>query len=191
MLPSAAYRGACPEKLFIHLMMTPEFRNGSLHEVCNLLELAVTKYLEETRDQPTHACIKPQASVTPQTQPHLAHPISHYYQAQNPLPYYLSPAGKHIRELFTKENCCNDCRKVGHNFKTCPNHCGPTRVNSRSVDNHKVLIQELTSQLDEHLQLEMTIDLDETMYTLFHPPLVIQASAAACNKPSGCCPLGQ
>lgn len=108
-----------------------------------------------------------------------------------PGPYYLSPAGKHIRELFTKENCCNDCRKVGHNFKTCPNCCGPTHVNSRSVDNHKVLIQELTSQLDEHLQLEMTIDLDETMYTLFHPPLVIQASAAACNKPSGCCPLGQ
>lgn len=49
----------------------------------------------------------------------------------------------------------------------------------RSVDNHEVLIQELTSQLDDNLKLTASIDPDETSYALFHPPLVIQASTAA------------
>lgn len=30
-----------------------------------------------------------QHSATPQTRPHLSHPISYYYHPSNPLPYYL------------------------------------------------------------------------------------------------------
>lgn len=96
-------------------------------------------------------------------------------------PYPTTSAGKYIRELFAKENRCNDCRQVGHGYKTCTNRRQGsfTRSNPRSVDNHEVLIQELTSQLDDNLKLTASIDLDETSYALFHPPLVIQASAAA------------
>lgn len=121
-----------------------------------------------------------QHSATPQTRPHLSHPISYYYHPSNPLPYYLSPAGKYIRELFAKENRCNDCRQVGHGYKTCTNRRQGsfTRSDPRSIDNHEVLIQELTSQLDDNLKLTASIDPDETSYALFHPPLVIQASAA-------------
>lgn len=36
-------------------------------------------------------------------------------------PYPTTSAGKYIRELFAKENRCNDCRQVGHGYKTCTN----------------------------------------------------------------------
>ncbi|AAW44094.2 hypothetical protein CNF03280 [Cryptococcus deneoformans JEC21] len=160
------YRAACPEILFLRLMTKPEFKNGSLSEVCTQLQLEVRKYLEEKKEQFTPTRAKAQNSATPQTQPHLAHPVSHYYQAQNPLPYYLSPAGKHIRKLFAKENRCNDCRKVGHNFKTCPSRRPSMRSNPHPVDNHEDLIQELTSQLDDYLKLETFLDLDETSWQL-------------------------
>ena len=70
----------------------------------------------------------------------LAHPVSHYHDLKTLLPYYLSPAGKYIREVFTKENCCNDCHQVGHGYKTCPNRCPSACSFARPVDSHEILI---------------------------------------------------
>nr|KIR84656.1 hypothetical protein I308_04830 [Cryptococcus tetragattii IND107] len=108
----------------------------------------------------------------------LTQPVSYYHNPKHPLPYYLSLAGKHLHELFAQENCCNDCRQVGHSYKTCPNHRSSACSFARPVEGHKVLIQELTSQLADHLNLEMHLGKDHDLYTLFHPPLVIQVSAA-------------
>ncbi|OXH10104.1 hypothetical protein J010_03488, partial [Cryptococcus neoformans] len=114
----------------------------------------------------------------------LAHPVSHYHDPKTPLPYYLSPAGKYIHEVFTKENCCNDCRQVGHGYKTCPNHCSSACSFACLVDSHEVLIQELTSQLANHSNLRTHLDMEPDLYALFHPPLVIQISAAADRRTS-------
>lgn len=114
----------------------------------------------------------------------LPHPVSHYHDAKTPLPYYLSPAGKYIREVFTKENRCNDCRQVGHGYKTCPNRRSSARSFACPVDSHEVLIQELTSQLADHPNLGTHLDAEPDLYALFHPPLVIQISAAADGRTS-------
>ncbi|OWT42017.1 hypothetical protein C362_00388 [Cryptococcus neoformans Bt1] len=108
----------------------------------------------------------------------LAHPVSHYHDPKTPLSYYLSRAGKYICEVFTKENCCNDCCQVGHGYKTCPNRRSSARSFAHLVDSHEVLIQELTSQLANHSNLGTHLDTEPDLYALFHPPLVIQISAA-------------
>ncbi|OXG71724.1 hypothetical protein C350_06670 [Cryptococcus neoformans MW-RSA36] len=118
----------------------------------------------------------------------LTHLVSHYHDAKTPLPYYLFPAGKYIHEVFTKENRCNDCRQVGHGYKTCPNRCSSAHSFARPVDSHEVLIQELTSQLADHPNLGTHLDMEPDLYTLFHPPLVIQISAAADGRTSAAPP---
>nr|KIR87865.1 hypothetical protein I308_01896 [Cryptococcus tetragattii IND107] len=108
----------------------------------------------------------------------LTHPVSYYHDPKHPLLYDLSLAGKHLCELFAQENCCNNCCQVGHSYKTCPNCHSSTHSFARLVEGHEVLIQELTSQLADHLNLEIHLGKDHDLYALFHPPLVIQVSAA-------------
>ncbi|UOH80234.1 hypothetical protein LQV05_002885 [Cryptococcus neoformans] len=98
-----------------------------------------------------------QHSVTPQTRPHLSHPISYYYQPSNPLPYCLSPAGNTFASSSPKKTDAMIVTRLATATKPVP-----TAV-----------------KLDDNLKLAASIDPDETSYTLFHPPLVIQASAAA------------
>ncbi|KIR50653.1 hypothetical protein I315_06901 [Cryptococcus gattii Ru294] len=168
------YRAACPDSLYPHVKMKWAYKSGSLHEIRTLLELEVSKYMADKHDLPTVSCAKVSAStLTPSL---LAHPATYYHDPKTPLPYYLSPAGKYLRELFAQENRCNDCRQVGHSYKTCPNCRSSARSFTHLVEGHEVLIQELTSQL---ANLEMHLDKDHDLYTLFHPPLVIQVSAAA------------
>lgn len=131
------YRAACPEILFINLMTRPDFKSGTWSEVRTLLQMEVGMYMERQKYTfaPTHAKVQ-----IPPNQPHLAHPINHYYDHRHSLPHYLSPAGRHIRDVFSKENRCNDCRQVGHSYKTCPNRRPSTRSFPRLADNHKVMV---------------------------------------------------
>ncbi|OXC84279.1 hypothetical protein C344_03438 [Cryptococcus neoformans AD1-7a] len=153
------YRAACPDSLYPRVKTKWGYKSGSL--------LSRGKVSAAT----------PNSSTLP-------HPVSHYHDAKTPLPYYLSPAGKYIREVFTKENRCNDCRQVGHGYKTCPNHRSSARSFAHLVDSHEVLIQELTSQLADHPNLGTHLDAEPDLYALFHPPLVIQISAAADGRTS-------
>ncbi|OXG31423.1 hypothetical protein C360_04633 [Cryptococcus neoformans Bt15] len=118
----------------------------------------------------------------------LTHPVSHYHDPKALLPYYLSPASKYIHKVFTKETCCNDCCQVGHGYKTCPNCCPSVHSFACLVDSHEVLIQELTSQLADHPNLGTHLDAEPDLYALFHPPLVIQISAAADGRTSAAPP---
>lgn len=131
------YRAACPEILFINLMTRPDFNSGAWRAVRTLLHLEVGMYMERQKYTfaPTHDKVQ-----NPPNQPHLAHPINHYYDRRHSLPHHLSPAGRHIRNIFSKENRCNDCRQVGHSYKTCPNHRPSTRSFPHLVDNHKVMV---------------------------------------------------
>ncbi|KIR77801.1 hypothetical protein I306_05197 [Cryptococcus gattii EJB2] len=168
------YCAACPDSLYPHVKTKWAYKSGSLHEIRTLLELEVSKYMADKHNSPTVSRAKVSAStLTPSL---LAHPATYYHDPKTPLLYYLSPAGKYLHELFAQENCCNDCRQVGHSYKTCPNHHSSVHSFTRLVEGYEVLIQELTSQLAD---LEMHLDKDHDLYTLFHPPLVIQVSAAA------------
>ncbi|KAE8543243.1 hypothetical protein D1P53_000733 [Cryptococcus gattii VGV] len=170
------YHAACPDSLYPHVKMKWAYKSGSLREIQTLLELEVSKYMADKHDLPTVSCAKVSASMLNSSL--LAHPVSYYHDPKHPLPYYLSLAGKHLCELFAQENHCNDCHQVGHSYKTCPNHHSSVRSFACLVEGHEVLIQELTSQLADHLNLEMHLDKDHDLYALFHPPLVIQVSAA-------------
>ncbi|KIR24549.1 hypothetical protein I309_06629, partial [Cryptococcus deuterogattii LA55] len=171
------YRSACPDSLYPRVMTKSAYQSGSLHDIQTLLQLEVRKYMADKQDSPTAPRAK--VSVSTLNSPLLAHSVAYYHEPKNLLPYYLSPAGKYLRELFAQENRCNDCRQVGHSYKTCPNRRSSARSFPRLVEGHEVLIQELTSQLSDHLNLETHFGQDHDLYALFHPPLVIQASAAA------------
>ncbi|OXG48609.1 hypothetical protein C352_06733, partial [Cryptococcus neoformans CHC193] len=171
------YCTACLDSLYPRVKTKWAYKLGSLHEIRTLLELEVSKYMADKHNSPTVSHGK-----VPATMPNsstLAHPVSYYHDPKTPLPYYLSLPGKYIREVFTKENRCNDCCQVGHGYKTCPNRCSSACSFARLVDSHEVLIQELTSQLADHSNLRMHLDMEPDLYALFHPPLVIQISAAA------------
>ncbi|OXH01309.1 hypothetical protein C369_06847, partial [Cryptococcus neoformans A5-35-17] len=176
------YRAACPDSLYPRVKTKWGYKSGSLREIRMLLELEVSKYMADKHDTPTVSRGKVSAAMPNSST--LPHPVSHYHDAKTPLPYYLSPAGKYIRKVFTKENCCNDCRQVGHGYKTCPNRRSSARSFARPVDSHEVLIQELTSQLADHPNLGTHLDVEPDLYALFHPPLVIQISAAADGRTS-------
>nr|KIR84060.1 hypothetical protein I308_05463 [Cryptococcus tetragattii IND107] len=171
------YCTACPDSLYPCVKMKWAYKLGSLCEIRTLLELEVGKYMADKHDSPTVSHAKVSASMLNSSL--LTHPVSYYHDPKHLLPYYLSLAGKHLCELFAQENRCNDCCQVGHSYKTCPN-CHPSMHSfACPVEGHEVLIQELTSQLADHLNLEMHLGKDHNLYTLFHPPLVIQVSAAA------------
>lgn len=142
--------------------------------------------MADKHDTPTVSCGKVSAAMPNSST--LAHLVSHYHDAKTPLPYYCFLARKYIREVFTKENRCNDCHQVGHGYKTCPNHHSSARSFARLVDSHEVLIQELTSQLANHPNLRTHLDAEPDLYALFHPPLVIQISAAADRRTSAAPP---
>ncbi|KAE8539877.1 hypothetical protein D1P53_003814 [Cryptococcus gattii VGV] len=158
------YRSACPDSLYPRVMTKWAYKSGSLHEIRTLLELEVSKYMADKHNSPTVSHAKVSVSMLNSSLP--AHPVTYYHDPKNPLLYYLSPAGKYLHELFTQENHCNDCRQVGHSYKTCPNHRSSARSFARPVEGHEVLIQELTSQLADHLNFEMHLGKDHDLYAL-------------------------
>ncbi|OXB37202.1 hypothetical protein J007_03032, partial [Cryptococcus neoformans] len=176
------YCAACPDSLYPCVKMKWAYKSGSLHEIRTLLELEVSKYMADKHNLPTVSCAKVSAS-TPNSSL-LTHPVTYYHDPKNPLPYYLSSTSKYICKVFTKETCCNDCHQVGHSYKMCPNRHSSACSFVRLVESHEVLIQELTSQLAEHHNLETHLDTEHDLYALFHPPLVIQVSAAADGRTS-------
>ncbi|UOH84918.1 hypothetical protein LQV05_001733 [Cryptococcus neoformans] len=96
------YRAACLEGLFLHLVEN--------HVDCI--------QHEHVASQPSsHSTNKATSDNMP-----LPHPISYYHDPSHSLPYYPSPVGCYIREVFHKENQCYDCHKLGHQHSKCPTH---------------------------------------------------------------------
>ncbi|OXH13541.1 hypothetical protein C369_02434, partial [Cryptococcus neoformans A5-35-17] len=106
----------------------------------------------------------------------LAHPVSHYHDAKTLLPYYLSLAGKYIHEFSPRKTAVTTAVKLAMATRHVP-----TVV-------LLLLIQELTSQLADHPNLGMHLDAEPDLYALFHPPLVIQISAATDGRTSAAPP---
>ncbi|OWZ26192.1 hypothetical protein C347_06836 [Cryptococcus neoformans AD2-60a] len=112
------YRASCPEGLFLCLVGEPEFHVDDLDRLRTLISNHVDHIQHE------HAASQSSRPTTKTTSDNvqLPHPISYYHDPAHALPYYLSPAGRYIREVFRKENRCYDCRKLGHQHPKCPTH---------------------------------------------------------------------
>ncbi|OXM76412.1 hypothetical protein C364_05992 [Cryptococcus neoformans Bt63] len=132
--------------------------------------------------QHEHAASQSSRSTTKTTSDNiqLPHPISYYHDPAHALPYYLSPVGRYIREVFRKENHCYDCRKLGHQHPKCPTctHTSTPKVHHLETD---LMVGDATSA---YLTLAQTLpsaddgDGDAT-YTLFHPLLSISVPVPA------------
>ena len=90
------YCASCPEGLFLHLVGEPEFHVDDLDCLCTLISNHVDCIQHE------HAASQPSRSTTKTTSDNvqLPHPISYYHDPAHTLPYYLSPAGRYIQEVF-------------------------------------------------------------------------------------------
>ncbi|OWT35531.1 hypothetical protein C362_06884 [Cryptococcus neoformans Bt1] len=66
----------------------------------------------------------------------LPQPVTYYHDPTHQLPYYRSPAGRYIRDVFRRENRCFDCRKIGHQHAQCPSrtHHTPPKVNQLETE---------------------------------------------------------
>ncbi|OXG71673.1 hypothetical protein C349_07033 [Cryptococcus neoformans var. grubii Br795] len=170
------YRASCPEGLFLRLVGEPEFHVDNLDRLRTLISNHVDRIQHE------HAASQSSRSTTKTTSDNiqLPHPISYYHDPAHALPYYLSPVGCYIREVFQKENRCYDCRKLGHQHPKCPTH---TCTSTPKVHH---LETELTAgdATSVYLTLAQTLpsadDGDgDTMYALFHPLLSISVPVPA------------
>ena len=107
---------SCPEGLFLCLVGEPEFHVDNLDCLHTLISNHVNRIQHE------HMASQSSRSTTKTTSDNvqLPHPILYYHDPAHALPYYLSPAGCYIREVFRKENHCYDCCKLGHQHSKCP-----------------------------------------------------------------------
>ncbi|OWZ29975.1 hypothetical protein C347_04652 [Cryptococcus neoformans AD2-60a] len=110
----------------------------------------------------------------------LPQPVTYYHDPTHPLPYYRSPAGQYIRDVFRRENRCFDCCKTGHKHAQCPSHTHhtPPKVNQ--------LETELTAgdATSAYLALAQTIPsaaepVQDSSYALFYPLLAISVPILA------------
>ncbi|OXH74444.1 hypothetical protein J001_01190 [Cryptococcus neoformans] len=106
--------------------------------------------------------------------------MSYYHDPSHSLPYYLSPVGHHIREVFCKENRCYNCHNLGHQHSKCPT-C--TRAPTPKVN---LLETDLTAgdASSAYLTLAQTVppaddDSCDATYALFHPLLSISVPVSA------------
>ncbi|EAL20358.1 hypothetical protein CNBF1680 [Cryptococcus deneoformans B-3501A] len=153
------YCAACPERLFLCLVDLPEFHVNDL----------------DALSRPTNQVSSDNVQ--------LPHSMSYYHDHSHALPYYLSPAGHHICEVFRKENRCYDCRKTGHQHSKCPTH---TRALTPKVNQleTELMAGDATSA---YLTLAQTVppaddDTCDTMYALFHPLLSISVPVSADSR---------
>lgn len=167
---------SCPEGLFLCLVGEPEFHVDNLDCLHTLISNHVNRIQHE------HMASQSSRSTTKTTSDNvqLPHPILYYHDPAHALPYYLSPAGCYIREVFRKENHCYDCCKLGHQHSKCPT-CTCT-----STPKVHHLETELTAgdATSAYLTLAQTLpsaddgDGDAT-YALFHPLLSISVPVPA------------
>lgn len=89
---------SCTEGLFLCLVGEPEFHVDDLDCLCTLISNHVNCIQHE------HAASQSSQSTTKTTSNNvqLPHPISYYYDPAHALPYYLSPVGCYIQEVFWK-----------------------------------------------------------------------------------------
>ncbi|OWZ52449.1 hypothetical protein C368_04677 [Cryptococcus neoformans 125.91] len=102
--------------------------------------------------------------------------VTYYHDPTHLLPYYRSPAGQYIRDVFRRENCCFDCRKTGHQHAQCPSHTHHTPPKLNQLET------ELTAgdATSAYLALAQTIPsaaepIQDSSYALFYPLLAISA----------------
>lgn len=171
------HRAACLEGLFLHLVGEPDFHIDNLDCLCTLIENHVDCIQHEhVASQPSsHSTNKATSDNMP-----LPHPISYYHDPSHSLPYYPSPVGCYIREVFHKENQCYDCHKLGHQHSKCPTH---THALAPKVNQLKTELM-AGNATSAYLTLAQTTppaddDTHDMMYALFHPLLSISVPVSA------------
>ncbi|KAE8541147.1 hypothetical protein D1P53_002502 [Cryptococcus gattii VGV] len=103
----------------------------------------------------------------------LPHPIAYYYDPLHPLPYYRSPAGRYVHDVFHQENHCFDCHKPRINQLDTELTAGDT------MSAYLALAQMIPSDIT---------DGQDHLYALFHPLLAISVLAPA-NDQLPACPI--
>ena len=171
------YCAACPEHLFLRLVDEPGFHSNDLDSLCVLISNHIERIAHEdaASQHAPHSIKNPASSASRSSDSaQLPQPVIYYHDPTHPLPYYHSPAGRYIRDVFRRENRCFDCHKTGHQHAQCPSrtHHTPPKVNQ--------LETELTAgdTTSAYLALAQTIPsatepIQDSLYALFYPLLAI------------------
>lgn len=131
------YRAACPERLFLRLVDLPEFHVDDLDALRTLISNHIDRIQHEddaSQPMPRPGKIPPTTPSTSSGKIQLPHPIFYYHDPSHPLPYYRSPAGRYIREIFRRENRCYDCRKIGHQHPQCPSRTRSIKPHPNQIE---------------------------------------------------------
>ncbi|OXG63173.1 hypothetical protein C351_03311, partial [Cryptococcus neoformans c8] len=133
------YHAACPECLFLRLVDEPGFHSNDLDSLRVLISNHIERIAhEDAASQHAPRSIKNPASSASRSSDsaQLPQPVTYYHDPTHPLPYYCSPAGQYIRDVFHRENRCFDCRKTGHQHAQCPSHTHhtPPKVNQLETE---------------------------------------------------------
>lgn len=177
------YRAACPERLFLRLVDEPGFHTNDLDGLRVLISNHIERIAhEDAASQHVPRSIKTPASSASRSSDsaQLPQPVNYYYDPAHPLPYYRSPAGRYIRNVFRQENRCFDCRKIGHQHPQCPSRTHHTQPKVNQLET------ELTAgdTTSAYLALAQTIPsaaepIQDSSYALFHPLLAISVPIPA------------
>nr|KIR82884.1 hypothetical protein I308_06842 [Cryptococcus tetragattii IND107] len=151
------YCAACPDSLYPHVKMKWAYKSGSLHEIRTLLELEVSKYMADKHDSPTVSCAK----VPP--------PCSTLLSSPTQSPTTMIPSIRCRTTCLWQENT-----SMSFSLKRTA-----AMIVAQLATATKLVPTVVHLQLADHLNLEMHLGKDHDLYALFHPPLVIQVSAAA------------
>ncbi|OXG15414.1 hypothetical protein C366_04002 [Cryptococcus neoformans Tu401-1] len=97
------YHAACPEHLFLRLVDEPGFHSNDLDGLCVLISNHIEQIAhEDAASQHAPRSIKTPASSTSRSSnsAQLPQPANYYHDPTHPLPYYHSPAGRYICDVF-------------------------------------------------------------------------------------------
>ncbi|OXG74026.1 hypothetical protein C349_06343 [Cryptococcus neoformans var. grubii Br795] len=83
------YRAACPECLFLQLVDEPGFHSNNLDSL-----YAASQHAPRSIKNPASSASRSSDSAQ------LPQPVTYYHDPTHPLPYYRSPAGRYIRDVF-------------------------------------------------------------------------------------------
>ncbi|OXG11132.1 hypothetical protein C366_06171 [Cryptococcus neoformans Tu401-1] len=119
------YHAACPECLFLRLVDEPRFHMNDLDGLHVLISNHIERIMHEdaASQHAPHSIKTPTSSASRSSDSaQLPQPVNYYHDPTHPLPYYHSPAGWYIHDVFHQESCCFDCCKLGHQHPQCPSH---------------------------------------------------------------------
>lgn len=125
------YCAACPECLFLWLVDEPRFHTNDLDSLHVLISNHIEWIVhEDAASQHAPHSIKTPASSASWSSDSAQLPqlINYYHDPTHLLPYYHSPAGRYICDVFRWENHCFDCHKIGPQHPQCPSHTHHTQL---------------------------------------------------------------